>query len=75
MEFSLKIYGSSFCSVTIDVTHLYRKNKSNRLLRIYLLKNTNERYLNISNNIPMQVLGWLSSIQKRNKINEAKEKL
>ena len=32
-------------------------------------------YLNRSNNIPMQVLGWLTPIQQRNKINEAKHKV
>ena len=32
-------------------------------------------YLNRSNNIPMQVLNWLSPIEKRNKINEAKHKV
>jgi len=28
-------------------------------------------YLKRSNNIPMQVLGWISPIEKRNKIKEA----
>lgn len=39
------------------------------------LKIQMKRYLNRSNNIPMQVFGWLSPIQKRYKINEAKENL
>ena len=39
------------------------------------LKIQMKRHLNRSNNIPMQVFGWLSPIQKRYKINEAKENL
>jgi len=31
-------------------------------------------YLKRSNNIPMQVLGWISPIQKRYKIKEASAK-
>ena len=31
-------------------------------------------YLKRSNNIPMQVLGWISPIEKRNKIKEASAK-
>ena len=59
----------------VERSHRNNQNRFYNYLRFYSyddLKYQMKNYLNRSNNIPMQVLGWLSPIEKRNKINEAK---
>ena len=62
----------------VERSHRNDQNRFYNYLKFYSyedLKIQMKRYLNRSNNIPMQVLGWLSPKQKRYKINEAKENL
>ena len=59
----------------VERSHRNDQNRFYNYLKFYSyedLKYQMKNYLNRSNNIPMQVLGWLSPIEKRNKINEAK---
>ena len=59
----------------VERSHRNDQNRFYNYLKFYSyddLKYQMKSYLNRSNNIPMQVLGWLSPIEKRNKINEAK---
>lgn len=59
----------------VERSHRNDQNRFYNYLRFYSyddLKYQMKSYLNRSNNIPMQVLDWLSPIEKRNKINEAK---
>lgn len=59
----------------VERSHRNDQNRFYNYLKFYSyddLKYQMKKYLNRSNNIPMQVLGWLSPIEKRNKINEAK---
>lgn len=62
----------------VERSHRNDQNRFYNYLRFYSyddLKSQMKAYLNRSNNIPMQVLDWLSPIEKRNKINEAKHKV
>lgn len=62
----------------VERSHRNDQNRFYNYLRFYSyddLKKQMKAYLNRSNNIPMQVLNWLSPIEKRNKINEAKHKV
>ena len=62
----------------VERSHRNDQNRFYNYLKFYSyedLKIQMKAYLNRSNNIPMQVLGWLTPIQKRNKINEAKHKV
>lgn len=59
----------------VERSHRNDQNRFYNYLKFYSyedLKYQMKNYLNRSNNIPMQVLGWLSPIEKRKKINEAK---
>lgn len=59
----------------VERSHRNDQNRFYSYLKFYSyddLKYQMKNYLNRSNNIPMQVLGWISPIEKRNKINEAK---
>ncbi len=59
----------------VERSHRNDQNRFYNYLKFYSyddLKYQMKNYLNRSNNIPMQVLDWLSPIEKRNKINEAK---
>lgn len=59
----------------VERSHRNDQNRFYNYLKFYSyedLKYQMKNYLNRSNNIPMQVLGWISPIEKRNKINEAK---
>ena len=59
----------------VERSHRNDQNRFYNYLKFYSyddLKKQMKAYLNRSNNIPMQVLNWLSPIEKRNKINEAK---
>lgn len=59
----------------VERSHRNDQNRFYNYLKFYSyddLKYQMKNYLYRSNNIPMQVLGWLSPIEKRNKINEAK---
>lgn len=59
----------------VERSHRNDQNRFYNYLKFYSyddLKYQMKNYLNRSNNIPMQVLGWLSPIEKRNKINETK---
>lgn len=59
----------------VERSHRNDQNRFYNYLKFYSyddLKYQMKNYLNRSNNIPMQVLGWLSPVEKRNKINEAK---
>ncbi len=62
----------------VERSHRNDQNRFYNYLKFYSyedLKIQMKAYLNRSNNIPMQVLGWLTPIQQRNKINEAKHKV
>lgn len=62
----------------VERSHRNDQNRFYNYLKFYSyddLKRQMKAYLNRSNNIPMQVLNWLSPIEKRNKINEAKHKV
>ena len=62
----------------VERSHRNDQNRFYNYLKFYSyddLKTQMKAYLNRSNNIPMQVLNWLSPIEKRNKINEAKHKV
>ena len=62
----------------VERSHRNDQNRFYNYLKFYSyddLKRQMKVYLNRSNNIPMQVLDWLSPIEKRNKINEAKHKV
>ena len=62
----------------VERSHRNDQNRFYNYLKFYSyddLKIQMKAYLNRSNNIPMQVLNWLSPIEKRNKINEAKHKV
>jgi transposase InsO family protein len=62
----------------VERSHRNDQNRFYNYLKFYSyddLKVQMKAYLNRSNNIPMQVLGWLSPIEQRNKINEAKHKI
>lgn len=62
----------------VERSHRNDQNRFYNYLKFYSyddLKIQMKTYLNRSNNIPMQVLGWLSPIEQRNKINEAKHKI
>ena len=62
----------------VERSHRNDQNRFYNYLKFYSyedLKIQMKAYLNRSNNIPMQVLGWLTTIQQRNKINEAKHKV
>ena len=59
----------------VERSHRNDQNRFYNYLKFYSyddLKYQMKNYLNKSNNIPMQVLDWLSPIEKRNKINETK---
>lgn len=59
----------------VERSHRNDQNRFYNYLKFYSyddLKHQMKNYLNRSNNIPMQVLDWLTPIEKRNKINEAK---
>lgn len=59
----------------VERSHRNDQNRFYNYLKFYSyddLKIQMKAYLKRSNHIPMQVLGWLSPIQKRNKINETK---
>lgn len=59
----------------VERSHRNDQNRFYNYLKFYSyddLKAQMKSYLKRSNNIPMQVLGWLSPIEQRNKINEAK---
>ena len=61
----------------VERSHRNDQNRFYNYLKFYSyedLKTQMKAYLNRSNNIPMQVLGWLTPIEQRNKINEAKRK-
>lgn len=62
----------------VERSHRNDQNRFYNYLKFYSyddLKRQMKVYLNRSNNIPMQVLNWMSPIEKRNKINEAKHKV
>lgn len=62
----------------VERSHRNDQNRFYNYLKFYSyedLKIQMKAYLNRSNNISMQVLGWLTPIQQRNKINEAKHKV
>lgn len=62
----------------VERSHRNDQNRFYNYLKFYSyddLKYQMKNYLNRSNNIPMQILGWISPIEKRNKINEAKHKV
>lgn len=62
----------------VERSHRNDQNRFYNYLKFYSyddLKIQMKAYLIRSNNIPMQVLGWLSPIEQRNKINEAKHKV
>lgn len=59
----------------VERSHRNDQNRFYNYLKFYSyddLKYQMKNYLNRSNNIPMQVLNWLTPIEKRKKINEAK---
>ena len=59
----------------VERSHRNDQNRFYNYLKFYSyddLKYQMKNYLNRSNNIPMQVLNWLSPIEKRMKINEAR---
>ncbi len=59
-------------------SHRNNQNRFYNYLKFYSydgLKVQMKAYLKRSNNISMQVLGWLSLIEQRNIINEAKHKI
>ena len=59
----------------VERSHRNDQNRFYSYLRFYYyndLKNQMKTYLKRSNNIPMQVLGWISPIEKRKQIIEAK---
>ena len=58
----------------VERSHRNDQNRFYNYLKFYSyedLKIQMKAYLKRSNNIPMQVLGWISPIEKRNKIKEA----
>ena len=61
----------------VERSHRNDQNRFYNYLKFYSyedLKIQMKAYLKRSNNIPMQVLGWISPIEKRNKIKEASAK-
>ena len=59
----------------VERSHRNDQNRFYNYLKFYSyddLKMQMKAYLNRSNNIPMQVLGWLTPIEQRIKINKAK---
>ena len=59
----------------VERSHRNDQNRFYSYLKFYSyddLKNQMKAYLKRSNNIPMQILGWISPIQKRKQIIEAK---
>ena len=59
----------------VERSHRNDQNRFYNYLKFYSYDDLTYQmkcYLNRSNNIPMQVLNWLSPIEKRNKINEAR---
>ena len=59
----------------VERSHRNDQNRLYSYLKFYSyddLKNQMKAYLKRSNNIPMQVLGWISPIEKRKQIIEAK---
>lgn len=58
----------------VERSHRNDQNRFYNYLKFYSYKDLQvqmKAYLKRSNNIPMQVLGWLSPVQKRNTIKEA----
>ncbi|MCI8346984.1 MAG: transposase family protein, partial [Bacilli bacterium] len=58
----------------VERSHRNDQNRLYNYLKFYSYNDPKyqmKNYLNRSNNIPMQVLGWISPIEKRNKIKEA----
>ena len=61
----------------VERSHRNDQNRFYNYLKFYSyedLQTQMKAYLKRSNNIPMQVLGWISPIKKRNKIKEASAK-
>ena len=61
----------------VERSHRNDQNRFYNYLKFYSyedLQTQMKAYLKRSNNIPMQVLGWISPIEKRNKIKEASAK-
>lgn len=58
----------------VERSHRNDQNRFYNYLNFYSYKDLQvqmKAYLKRSNNIPMQILGWLSPVEKRNKIKEA----
>ncbi|MCI8346836.1 MAG: IS481 family transposase, partial [Bacilli bacterium] len=58
----------------VERSHRNDQNRFYNYLKFYSyedLQSQMKSYLKRSNNIPMQVLGWIFPIEKRNKIKEA----